>query len=1079
MADLTYNIDFDTTKAGQQIQFFFKDLERNATGAAGMLRAVFDQEFTTNVKLKFENGELVAKRVNSMKDDVSKIEQAWRQVNGEVGKTANELRGQLGTLKSLRDDVQKYEDGTGNISKDWQILTGKIKAAEAELKKITQETTLAERGAKALAEEFGKTPAALRAQIEVLKELLDNTQKYKTGTQETTEAWNQVSAKLDAAEARMKKFSEKAYSSQQAFIALNSELGRTPNELKKQLAVLNELKNNTAKYKEGTEKINPLWTRVTQKIKQAEKALADMNGTLQKVSSFGGGGGINALIGKFTLAQVAAGLLVKGLNAIVSGVVGIGQTGGELQILELTFTAFTGSATKASSALETFRDIASTTSFNLEQVAKAGQIMLAYGVETNQAVESTRQLSIVASATGGDITNLARNLGQVVTQGRAYTRDLTQFAIQGIPIWTELEKVTGENVVTLKEFAKDGKITFLEVQTALDNLTAKGGAFAEIADKIDSTWIGKMRKLESGVQAVALEFVKMSTKADEFLGGPIAGSLETLNNLLNATTKNMGTLVAAVIAAGAAFAAFKLTQFVASFGGLVTIVQLMANTIYTQAIPAFLSFAATVQAAMLANPALFAATVVAAGAAAVAFASFKSSADASAASVFALDQGLGDVNTTLKELEVKDGNFLTRLFDLSGASLQARIFKDELSEVVLLAKERFTEYQKEAQELENLISKVERRYDIEIDKQKRIIEGIDGEIAAEQKANDKAIAAVNKRYNEEKKQINDIYNAKLKAIDAEIAALGKRGPYEQKLYEFEKNSLERKIRSGQLSGEELLRARARLERMNRQEEIEKKQEERAKIRAEQEAALVELQKQQAGAIDALVRKLDDFIRKKEDEKEAAENAIRAQEAAKEEAVAQYKEMLDVIEDEQQAIEDTSALLEAQAEKVETLRDRYKEAREQAEKLAEAARKALSSNPNGSAGANPPKAAGGPVSGGKTYTVNELGQEAFLSAGGKLSMINAPSWGQWKAPGAGTVIPAHITSQLQIPKGGVRVSNAPSMNAGKGGNAGLLRALSSAGGDNIQNNVTIQAQNPTKAASDMLVSLTKIRRRRYS
>jgi hypothetical protein len=43
---------------------------------------------------------------------------------------------------------------------------------------------------------------------------------------------------------------------------------------------------------------------------------------------------------------------------------------------------------------------------------------------------------------------------------------------------------------------------------------------------------------------------------------------------------------------------------------------------------------------------------------------------------------------------------------------------------------------------------------------------------------------------------------------------------------------------------------------------------------------------------------------------------------------------------------------------------------------------------------------------------------------------------------------------------------------------LLRALRNySSGDSIQNNVTIQAANTTQAASDMLVSLTKIKRRR--
>lgn len=76
---------------------------------------------------------------------------------------------------------------------------------------------------------------------------------------------------------------------------------------------------------------------------------------------------------------------------------------------------------------------------------------------------------------------------------------------------------------------------------------------------------------------------------------------------------------------------------------------------------------------------------------------------------------------------------------------------------------------------------------------------------------------------------------------------------------------------------------------------------------------------------------------------------------------------------------------------------------------------------------PGAAAGGPVSGGSTYTVNELGKEAFLSASGRLSMINAPSWGSWRAPSAGIVIPAHLTSQLSIPSGGVNLNRGAGAN----------------------------------------------------
>ena len=132
-------------------------------------------------------------------------------------------------------------------------------------------------------------------------------------------------------------------------------------------------------------------------------------------------------------------------------------------------------------------------------------------------------------------------------------------------------------------------------------------------------------------------------------------------------------------------------------------------------------------------------------------------------------------------------------------------------------------------------------------------------------------------------------------------------------------------------------------------------------------------------------------------------------------------------------------------------------------------------------------AGGPIDGGALSYVNELGQEAFLGKSGKLSWIDKKANGVWRAPESGTIIPAHISAGLGLPDKGVDLSKAPagsnaSSNASKaqgGHTEKLLRALSAiTGGDNIQNNVTIQSENTVKAASDMMVELTKVKRRRY-
>jgi tape measure domain-containing protein len=94
--------------------------------------------------------------------------------------------------------------------------------------------------------------------------------------------------------------------------------------------------------------------------------------------------------------------------------------------------------------------------------------------------------------------------------------------------------------------------------------------------------------------------------------------------------------------------------------------------------------------------------------------------------------------------------------------------------------------------------------------------------------------------------------------------------------------------------------------------------------------------------------------------------------------------------------------------------------------------------------------GGPTEAGKVYQVNELGQEGFLSAGGTLRPINKPKNALWRAPSAGTVIPAHIMSALDAPKTGVK-ANIPgaSVAAASGASSQMTKALQSSLSANIR------------------------------
>ena len=274
-------------------------------------------------------------------------------------------------------------------------------------------------------------------------------------------------------------------------------------------------------------------------------------------------------------------------------------------------------------------------------------------------------------------------------------------------------------------------------------------------------------------------------------------------------------------------------------------------------------------------------------------------------------------------------------------------------------------------------------------------------------------------------------------------------------------------------------------------EEEEKEKEKNKSEEEKLKDIGELKdKQHKASMEAIKAEGD---KEKENHKEkmkgfnerlkALEKDKKESDRAHQDLMTQYDKEIDKIKDKIEKIKEGNDEVDKGPDAVARLADSYDSVLRQLDRAIDKQRElnALAAQ-KGNSKPNQNRFAGGPVSGGVKYTVNELGKEAFLSASGQLSMINAPAWGEWRAPGKGTVIPAHLTSQLDIPRGGIRLNQAAgasSVKAGASGNAGLISAISGLGrGDSISNNVTIQSANPNKTASDMLVELTKIRHRRY-
>jgi len=312
---------------------------------------------------------------------------------------------------------------------------------------------------------------------------------------------------------------------------------------------------------------------------------------------------------------------------------------------------------------------------------------------------------------------------------------------------------------------------------------------------------------------------------------------------------------------------------------------------------------------------------------------------------------------------------------------------------------------------------------------------------------------------------------------------------------------DQKTRIGEIDEEE---DRLQKEKESRLDDIENKhkkfkqnQEDRMKALDEADEEYTEDQEQRIQDIDDAnetskenqldrIGEIDDALEDLKDQLESVEDKIREHETAQNDVTIRVGE--------------TQSSLENMAT---VLNDRYndwKDIADEAQRAADAAADLAKSSPSGGTTTTtttgggekmgPGYWTGGAISGGTIATVNERGPEGFLSNSGKLSAIKAPAFGQWKAPSSGTVIPAHVWKDMknsgsQFQEG--RIRKAVDINTGVGnsnsakvnGVAGMATALMSAmsGGDQFNNNITIQTNNPTKSAGDMMVAMARMRHRR--
>ncbi len=212
----------------------------------------------------------------------------------------------------------------------------------------------------------------------------------------------------------------------------------------------------------------------------------------------------------------------------------------------MAFTVMMKSADEAKMRMEELYDFAVKSPLTFKETAEAARQLMAYGFQANELVDSMKMLGTVGKAVGASMQDMAYTYGTLRAQNHAYSRDLMQFSMRGIPIYEELAKVLDVNISKIQKLTEDGKVGFKEVEQAFINMTSKGGRFGGMLEAYMKTFAGKMSML-------ADLFQKSAGVLTERMFAVLKNTVDTLIVLLEDpaftnTMKNLGQDIGLLVA---------------------------------------------------------------------------------------------------------------------------------------------------------------------------------------------------------------------------------------------------------------------------------------------------------------------------------------------------------------------------------------------------------------------------------------------------------------------------------------------------------------------------------------------------
>jgi tape measure domain-containing protein len=193
-------------------------------------------------------------------------------------------------------------------------------------------------------------------------------------------------------------------------------------------------------------------------------------------------------------------------------IIGIGTaavlTAGKFEKLQTSLEVLTGSAEAGANAFERLQQFSASTPFQLEELVKANNTLLGFGLSADEAYNSLQNIGDIAAVSGGDLQNISVAFGQVAAAGRLMGQDLLQLINNGVPIIQMLADSMGVAESEIKDLVSAGQVTFPVLVKAFQDATMEGGKFANGMERQSKTIFGLFSTLKDNVSLALGELGK-------------------------------------------------------------------------------------------------------------------------------------------------------------------------------------------------------------------------------------------------------------------------------------------------------------------------------------------------------------------------------------------------------------------------------------------------------------------------------------------------------------------------------------------------------------------------------------------